>query len=806
MKTTSNTSHLKYIVLATILLASLFTQRCTAEVNTLFNVSPDLQTFQDNLTELNQSVEQTFYSTREIVNIFTKRHQFESEIDECINKEQSAIESINQVMKNTAIQTVFTPNTSAYQNLEQQRLLHLNRSAYCIYYKNEFQQIEAKLDQKINHQSVSMLGYKTKSLAQQIQELKQSPQSFNTALFFQELGYHDFSSVQLLTIVSLLSLSMALWLGMRKNRQPQKLHILREAIILLPIAILVVYLGYESPSSHLIGSWMSAVLVYLIGTSLFRWALILAAQGQLIPQSKKYTTYFAWIVFSGTLIFVIRVVFNSATKAFPPSFLWINEITYGLAIIRVYLALAQTGQSWLSHHVLQKLDQRLTVTASILLLGFIGKTILMEQPHCRLIEEIGGNVFITVLNLSLLWLVSLCSETDDYKKMTSMKQWPLIKLGFYLFGIGLLTLSLCGIQDFTLLFFPKLLTTIVVLGVIPWDVTKNIHALYSRLTSSKDHRSIKINEWLGVSPHKKILEFMILRVIINIPVYYIALIATIIKWSPSPEIIEYIVRHLAEGYTFAGVNIEPKLWLRACFYFSVILLMGRIFTTYVIQHFLFNEEKHTKVTIALTFRYIFFSIGLIIGLVLAGVNLKGIFVVAGALSVGLGFGLQHFASDFVSGLFIIANKPIRIGDRVLIDGVEGYVVKIGILTTRISSPNQSDIIIPNSSVITKSVINYTFNSNKLCCLNTKYILNDASMLEKSKEIILKVAAENPHVIPDHPMQPLSVLLDLVLTPKSTQTMVLNLWCIIDNVNKIDTITSELNASILKSFVDAQIKI
>ncbi|MEJ2116229.1 MAG: mechanosensitive ion channel, partial [Gammaproteobacteria bacterium] len=108
--------------------------------------------------------------------------------------------------------------------------------------------------------------------------------------------------------------------------------------------------------------------------------------------------------------------------------------------------------------------------------------------------------------------------------------------------------------------------------------------------------------------------------------------------------------------------------------------------------------------------YIIIIIGIILALASIGLNFTNIAIVAGALSVGIGFGLQSIVNNFVSGIIVLFEQNIKVGDFVQLDsGMTGVVKGIHVRSTVITTLDNLDIIVPNSELVTAKVVNYTMN-------------------------------------------------------------------------------------------------
>lgn len=126
-----------------------------------------------------------------------------------------------------------------------------------------------------------------------------------------------------------------------------------------------------------------------------------------------------------------------------------------------------------------------------------------------------------------------------------------------------------------------------------------------------------------------------------------------------------------------------------------------------------SMDAASRQMISTLFYYAFLVIGLMVIIQAAGIPLTTLNVLAGALGIGVGLGLQEVFKNFVSGLVILFERPIKIGDRVLVGEVDGSIVEIRARSTTVLTNDNVAIIIPNSSFITDNVINWTYNDPRI---------------------------------------------------------------------------------------------
>lgn len=148
-------------------------------------------------------------------------------------------------------------------------------------------------------------------------------------------------------------------------------------------------------------------------------------------------------------------------------------------------------------------------------------------------------------------------------------------------------------------------------------------------------------------------------------------------------------------------------------------------------------------------RYIVLLTGLLVILQTVGIDLTTFNVLAGAVGIGVGFGLQNVISNFISGLIIMFERPIKIGDRIVVDDVEGDVIEIGARSTVVVTNDNIAIIVPNGKFITENVVNWKYNDGTVrfrIPVGVAYG-SDVRLVER---LLLEAAAAEQEVLNDPP--------------------------------------------------------
>ncbi|MFT6873545.1 MAG: small-conductance mechanosensitive channel [Roseivirga sp.] len=178
----------------------------------------------------------------------------------------------------------------------------------------------------------------------------------------------------------------------------------------------------------------------------------------------------------------------------------------------------------------------------------------------------------------------------------------------------------------------------------------------------------------------------------------------------------------------------------------LVFLSGKLKTIFVKQILSkYSDDIGVSQSIGTIIQYFFIIMGAFVVIQSSGINLGSLNVLAGALGVGIGFGLQNIANNFISGLIILFERPIKVGDRIEVGNVTGDVVKISSRASTVSTNDNISIIIPNSELINKQVINWSHNDRRIryhVPVGVSY-KEDPEFIRK---VILEVADENKDVL------------------------------------------------------------
>jgi len=232
----------------------------------------------------------------------------------------------------------------------------------------------------------------------------------------------------------------------------------------------------------------------------------------------------------------------------------------------------------------------------------------------------------------------------------------------------------------------------------------------------------------------------------------------------------------------------------------VFYLISKVLNRIILRRILgrFGLDEGIQYTLTRMVHYLIMITGLVVAFQFVGIDLAGLTVIFGLLSVGIGFGLQNITSNFISGLILLFERPIKVGDRVTVGEIEGDVSSINMRSTTIQSLDNISIIVPNSEFISSTVTNWSYSDPKIR-LKIEVGVSYSSDLDTVMKALLEVAGENEDILKDpDPIVLLSGFGD------SAWDMVLVVW--LGDPKKYYLTRSAINCAIVQKFRDYGVEI
>ncbi|MEP2772287.1 MAG: mechanosensitive ion channel domain-containing protein [Fulvivirga sp.] len=213
----------------------------------------------------------------------------------------------------------------------------------------------------------------------------------------------------------------------------------------------------------------------------------------------------------------------------------------------------------------------------------------------------------------------------------------------------------------------------------------------------------------------------------------------------------------------------------------------------------YTSSPATVHSVSTIIRYVILIIGLIVIVQTAGIDLSTLSILAGALGVGIGFGLQNITNNFISGLIILFEQPIKVGDRIEVGEIKGDVIKVSARATTVVTNDNISVIVPNSEFISSTVINWSHNDRNVS-FRFKVGVSYKEDPRIVKKILMEVAEENSGVLKKPPTQ---VLFDEF--GDSSLNFHLRVWTT-EYINRPNILKSQLYFAMFKKFKEAGIEI
>ena len=500
--------------------------------------------------------------------------------------------------------------------------------------------------------------------------------------------------------------------------------------------------------------------------------------------------FLGWMI--GSKVFSVGLFGQLLEKAL----IWLLYIVLGRAV--VLSVLAPSKEKWRTVQISSKKASKIAHALNLGIVLIAVPTVLENLAVQAVYEPILVNLLASFCSLakalSIMLVTAKVLSTDE----DSSDEWRAIVfrinmltavIALFAFGVSLfgypnlsayilnryiLTAALLVLFFISKDFISGLITRIFVLGL--WG--KTFKARRSLLVKINFTMSVFVNPFLVL-----VFAFFALNL-----------------WGFSSDFLIHVVKKILFGFSIGGVRISLIAIVFGIIVFIVCYSLVKIFR----RHLMLTAFTHLEIDEGIRhsldsfINFIGIVLSLLLAVVVMGADLTNLTVIAGALSVGIGFGLQNVINNFVSGIIILFERPFKVGDWVNIGGEEGKIKQINIRSTELETFKRTSVIVPNATLLSSSVINMTHGDN-WTRVSVSVGVAYGSDVEKVRDILIECALSHPKVL----KKPAPYV---IFSNFGSSSLDFDLRCYSSNIWEGWTIPSDLRFAINKRFIEEGIEI
>lgn len=399
-------------------------------------------------------------------------------------------------------------------------------------------------------------------------------------------------------------------------------------------------------------------------------------------------------------------------------------------------------------------------------------------------------IFAAIIVAMLCHFLFLMGHRESLEDDVAGAGW--LRSAGWLLSIGIIAALVTGYIGLAAFLAGRFLSALGLIGAL-YILLIFIDALFTEVLTASSPRGRAVANFFGLKPRSIGLLGTLLSAVIRLLLILVVLMPLLGPWGIFAADFFGVLKDATFGFRIGELSISLTSILIA----FAIVLIGTL-ATRAVQAWLnsrFLPQTTLDPSLQNSVSTIFGYVGVIAAISLAlaqlGVDFQKITLVAGALSIGIGFGLQSVVSNFVSGLILLAERPIRVGDIINVKGEEGRVRRIHVRATEIETGDRASVIIPNSELITQVVKNRTHIDTFARVAVPLGVAYDSDVT-KVRDILLEIAKAHPHVM-ENPAP------TVFLTGFGESAINFELGWVVRNIGDGPGIKSDICFSILERF-------
>lgn len=321
-----------------------------------------------------------------------------------------------------------------------------------------------------------------------------------------------------------------------------------------------------------------------------------------------------------------------------------------------------------------------------------------------------------------------------------------LKLPLWVFVIGIIGATILGFVALGRFAAQQLVLTGVVF-VVTGLLFLAIRALTQEPTQPGDQVGTMLETQFGLDQSRRRQLGRLVEVVLTFCLLMVAIPFLLVQWGFSPADIRDWFRAAFFGFEIGQFRISLAKILLGILLFTALLFLTRIFQRWLRDAVLAPQKMDVGIanSIDTSVGYAGIALSALLAVSYAGLDVTNLAIVAGALTVGIGFGLQSIVNNFVSGLILLVERPIKVGDWIVVGNEQGNVRRISVRATEIETFDRASLIIPNSELIMGRVLNWT-HRNVLGRTTLKFTVDQNADPDAVLTVLRECAEGHPEVL------------------------------------------------------------